>query len=218
MTRKLSILLVLVLFVLSFAGATFAANAKNAANGSIAASANISAPKVRFDNVDEGAISDGIGKPNTPPPAALGYQMLGTTTVGFTEFDRQSNERQQRQIAVGCGGNIHNVFIFRPFGGGDREIDYSTYVPGSAPSAQFGISPATGGYGAISVEQVSGKAVAAWHYTPTSPARRPFANAGRYATLLRLDRFPANRLSGCPGSVAEYSELPRDQDRCRGAP
>ena len=209
-------LLALVLCTFLATADLFAANAASSqSDGTLRLTAHTSAPKVRWDAVDD-EVSAGISKPGNPAPAALGYYMLGTTTVGFTEFDHQSNERQQRQIAVGCSGNIHNVWIFRPFGGGDQEVDYSTYIPGCSPLCpvwyftgyrrlrryQRRASKWQGGSGVALHSDLSGQ--------------RPFANAGRYATLLRLDRFPANRLSGCPGSVAEYSELPRNQDRCRG--
>ncbi len=122
-----------------------------------------------------------------PPPMAMGYYMLGEVQVGSTEFDYQSNRSQQRQIAVGSDGRVYNVFMHRPYGGGNRSIQYNGYVAGGAPGIATSISPipGNGGYGAIAVGPSDSLAIAAYHYTKSGTGfdTRPRVQIGRQTSL-----------------------------------
>jgi hypothetical protein len=194
MTRKLSVLLILAFFVMSLGSAAFAAKATTAVQSKpsgldVSASADIMAKHLTEAGV--GAVTS--GKP-TSQPTAMGYymQVLGQVIMGTTEFDWQSNDRQQREIAMGTDNRIHSVWINRALGGTDRSVNYSGFKLGSgiAPTDQAPISPipGSGGYGAIAIDAGDTLAMATFHYTKTGSGTgwdtRSRIQIGRQAAIL----------------------------------
>jgi hypothetical protein len=196
MTRKLSVLFVLAFFVMSLGSMAVAANAKNASQGKLIT--NFEAiPKTMTLSDDVSGDAASSGKPVTAPRAALGYFMLGDVQVGSTEFDYQSNDRQQRQVTIGSDNRIHTIWINREFGADPkpRTIFYNGFrtvgTPFAPMTATF-ISPldGNGGYGSIAIGPTDTLAVVAYHYTMTPGVghvgpydTRPRLHAGRQADI-----------------------------------
>jgi hypothetical protein len=189
MTRRLSVLFVLAFFVMSLSSMAVAANAKNAGQSkpfilNTAVEENIPA----IDNFDSPVATS--GKPATTPRASLGYFMAGEVQVGSTEFDYQSNDRQQRQVTMGSDNRIHTVWINRNFGESDRSIFYNgfrTIGTPFSPMTPIFVSPVpgNGGYGSIAIGPNDTLAIVTYHYTKQAPATdvRPRLQIGRQADI-----------------------------------
>jgi PKD repeat protein len=169
--------------------AVFAANAKTATQSSrIIGEASTLNTMTILDNEGSGAAMS--GKPTTARPAALGYYMLGPgeVLVGNTDFDYQSNDRQQRQVVMGSDNRVHTVFIFRNYSDGThtRSVAYNGYLAGGTPIGAASISPipGNGGYGSIAVGPGDSLAIATYHYTKAGAGydTRPRLQIGRQTT------------------------------------
>jgi hypothetical protein len=178
---------VMILLMLA-APSALAANAKTAGQSKLLVS-EASAPAVLTPSDNDNGDTATFGKRTATRPTALGYYMTGEVQLGSTEYDWQSNsQRQQRQIAIGSDGRVHNVFMYRPYGGGNRSVQYNEYLAGGGvPIGAASISPipGNGGYGSIAVSPGDSLAIAAYHYTKqgTGFDTRPRLQIGRQTTI-----------------------------------
>jgi hypothetical protein len=177
MTRRLSVLLVLAFFVMSFSSLAIAAKAKVAENNSSSYSEQMSAKQLLNRTNDDGAGIAASGKPASQP-ASLGYYMtLGTQQVGISELDLQAWNSEYRQVVIGSDNKIHTIWTFQDGYvasgvGGDRYAYYNGYNAGSTPSnPNGGPMPDIGsGWGTIGVGPAGGLAYAAYRYGIRAPA------------------------------------------------
>ncbi len=189
MTRTLSVLFVLSIFVLSLCGAAFGANAAYD-KASRSAEVGLSATHWNGDQLIDNPGSNVASKPQSTAPSSLGYYMF-TKQVGYSTIDHQSNPgRNQRQIAVGCSGNIHNVFMYAEvdyWTGGSRNIRYVANVPPSNPPLPTDIGPLTSGYASIATDPINGFAIMAYHWTsPDATFGRSTVQAGMQTSCAGL--------------------------------
>jgi hypothetical protein len=169
MSRKISILFVLALFVLAICcGSVFAAKAKSPAatgNQTSRYDTNVPLPKLSVAGAEAAATSGGSGKPTGyTAHQSLGFNPDAVRTVGATYQDYQSNGSMGRRIAIG-GGWVHNVImdLAGPSTSSDRTVAYYGYSLSSATFTEnLDIDALTAGYPQIGTVP-GGNAVATWH-------------------------------------------------------
>ncbi len=168
----------------------FGANAKTAGHSSSSVS-EASAPAIMTPSDNDGSVAAAtFGKRTTTQPTALGYYMLGPgeVLVGNTDYDYQSNNRQQRQVVMGGDNRIHTVFTFRDSSDVThvRSVAYNGYLAGGTPIGAASISPipGNGGYGSIAVGLGDSLATGTYHYTKAGTGfdTRPRLQIGRQTT------------------------------------
>jgi len=169
MTRRISALFVLLMFMICIVGASaFAAN-KTGAPGvnpkDIISLSQAQVPVAGADDPNEVLIA----KPHSRIhyPTAAGFNILSTIQVGTSYMDYQNNGSATRRIAVGCGGLIHNWWMQKlssAAGVADRFIDYVAHLPSAAvPPASDISDPAGGGGYTCGDVDPSGIPVIGWH-------------------------------------------------------
>ncbi|GEM_PF-1637499 len=203
MTRKLSLLFVLALFAMSLSSMALAATAKTVTQSKSFIS-DATAPAERVFTDDAGSSAATSSKLPAAPPTSLGYYMASDVVLGSTEFDWQSNDKQQRQVVMGTDGRIHAVWIYREYGQdpiGPRSVFYNGFKPGvTDPISPWYISPVpgNGGYGSISIGPGDTLALAAYHYTKqgTGYDARPRTAIGRqgglFSTAFQMYDYPSS--------------------------
>jgi len=131
--------------------------------------------------------------------------MMSEINVGSTDFDWQSNDRQQRQVVMGINNKIHTVFIHRSVDDPSsiRSVYYNGYENSvTDPISSWNISPipGTGGYGSISIGPNDSLAVAAYHYTKqgvgadTRPRTQIGRQGGEFSTSFLMFDYPSSAL------------------------
>ena len=202
MTRRISLLFVLALFLLSITSmSAFAAKAK--VNSGVdprdmqpipAATPVAGAEDVPYDA--------SIAKhTNHSSQQSLGFNPDGTFQIGSTYQDYQHNGSMGRQIVVG-GGWVHNMWMVLPAAStANRVIEYYAYQLGGAGTASAADIEGTtgGGYAQVGYDAVGNRAVAGFHRVAAGGSRsgRDFAlGAGNFT----LFTFPA---ANCQGIISQ---------------
>ncbi len=169
MTRKLSLLLVLALFLMSIVNVTvFAAKAKQAStiNGVDPRDMVGNLPATPIAGAEEVPYDPSIGKPGTQTPQqSLGFSPNGVVTVGSTYQDYQHNGSMGRQIVVG-GGWVHNVWMVLPGPStSNRVAEYYGYPLGAgSPANVADLEGATGsGYTNIGFSAIANVPIVIFH-------------------------------------------------------
>ncbi len=173
MTRKLSLLLVLALFLVSIVNVTvFAAKAKqasvNGADPNDRISAYTIAPLAGSEPV---SFDPSIGKPGSQSShQSLGFSpMIAGDTIGYTYQDYQHNGSMGRQIAIG-GGWAHNIWMVLPAAStANRVVSYYGYpLAGGPPATVADLEGSTGsGYPNIGFSTAAGVPVVGFHNVNT---------------------------------------------------
>jgi hypothetical protein len=164
MTRKISCLFVLTLFLMVIAsGSLFAAAAKKSISGSD--------PRDRqpIQNLPLAGAEDvpfdaSLPKSGSGENTSLGYSALANPfQVGLTYQEYQHNGRQAHQIVMGCANRVMNVWMHLPAAStANRVIQYRDYIVNAALGATSDITNIGGGYTSLDAA-VNGFASPAWH-------------------------------------------------------
>ncbi|MCC6962585.1 MAG: hypothetical protein IT585_04970 [candidate division Zixibacteria bacterium] len=217
MTRKITVLLTLALFLIALGGASvFAAKAVNSATaGSTQYKLRTDLPAAKIVGAEEVSPADytGSGKPATSNSQVLGFSPNGTRTVGSTYLDYQHNGSMGRQIVVG-GGWVHNAWMVYPTASttGDRYIEYFGYSLTSGSSAGVpSVDPATTGSGYCNIDYDplgSGGAVVAYHRVAENGTKATHDFSNGAAAFANHFVFPAPNcqsvVSGLGGVEGPY--------------
>ncbi|MGB5107489.1 MAG: dockerin type I repeat-containing protein [Candidatus Zixiibacteriota bacterium] len=203
MTRRISLLFVLALFLLAIASVTaFAAKAEKATGNGVDSRDMVPIPvNTPIAGSEEVSYDASIGKGSHTSQQSLGFNPDGTVTVGTSYLDYQHNGSMGRQIVVG-GGWVHNLWMKLPTAStANRTIDYYAYQLGGAGLSNTpDIEGATGGgYTNVGYDAVGNRAVAAFHNVAAGGTRsgRDFAlGAGNFT----LFSFPA---ANCQGIISQ---------------
>jgi len=182
MTRKISVLFVLTIFLLSLSVSAFAAKAvrgNSSADPRAVAPISSLTPATLHSGADD-LPSD--GQPHITPGGYadfinLGYNMATSRNIGMTYMDYQHNGSMGRQIAYGGGDGglgsgtdstwVHNVFMILPGAvNSNRAVGYYAWrqTLGSTASDLSIDANTGGGYITVDFDRVgAGSAVIAYH-------------------------------------------------------
>ncbi len=207
MSRKLSLLLVLALFLLSIVSVpAFAAKAKIASGTSDQGSggSHREFPRLKVDGAGDGSFTLS-SKPVNSSQQYLGFNPTAVKTVGMTYYDQQHNGSMGRQIVVG-GGWVHNTWMISSTGSNtnvDRTVAYFGYKLGGAVGDTARIGNLEGsnfgyGYCNIAMDQ-SGDfgAIVAYHISSQGTIYTPDFGVGQGSFEPPIT-FPA---ANCQGIV-----------------
>jgi hypothetical protein len=164
MTRKISCLFILTLFLMVTAGGSLlAATAKQSLSGSDPRDRQ-PIQNLPMAGAEEVPFDASLPKSGSGETAALGYNALANPfQVGTTYQDYQHNGRQAHQIVVGCANRVMNVWMQLPGPStANRVIQYRDYPINGALGATTDASAVGGGYASLDVA-VNGFASPAWH-------------------------------------------------------
>ena len=143
--------------------------------------------------LETGSESATVGKPWSSSSSALGFNMSPGLLLETTDYDLQSNARQQRAIQVGSDGRVHFDWTYRPLGGpnGDRACHYTSWTSGGGftpiTNVSGDVAKTPGRFVALGVFGV--KAVPVFHYsktltiTTTTSAIDAGSGSGAFAAL-----------------------------------
>ncbi|HBZ00698.1 MAG TPA: hypothetical protein DEO84_05165 [candidate division Zixibacteria bacterium] len=149
--------------------------------------------------------------PYYPSAPGLICQSPGDT-MGFTQYDYQTNASTGRRIVIDSQGGMHFDWMWSDQYGVTRNIRYNCFgpsFPSPWPGEGVSIGKAGSGYPQISVS-IDDRAVCAWHYAPTGAesvyvGRDVFQCQGTFDT-----RRPPNRIGTLNKLIWPYITIDRN--------
>jgi hypothetical protein len=203
--RKLTVLTLAILYVLTLAAVSaFATNAPRGNSTDQPKAHMVPVENFMRDYTETGPEIGTTDKPSTPS-MAMGYFMMDPgRLLETTDYDLQSNARQQRLIETGADGRVHFIYTQKAVGAAltARAAHYLSYTTGGGftgiVSVSDDLSRTPGRF--VTIDVWNNKALPVFHFTKTATITMTTSalDAGSGAGAFVVEDPPAN-VTNCQG-------------------